>query len=51
MYYFKKIRFLGEKCHTTKYGCCPDRKTPALGRGHFGCKGILLRILNIPKLV
>ena len=40
IYVFKFFIQPGEKCHTTKYGCCPDKKTPALGRDHFGCIGI-----------
>lgn len=30
--------FCGERCHATKYGCCSDAKTPALGPNHYGCK-------------
>lgn len=26
-------------CSETKYGCCPDEKTTARGRGYAGCDG------------
>ncbi|XP_066934096.1 agrin-like [Clytia hemisphaerica] len=38
IYCQKHCGFCGEKCHSMRYGCCNDGKTPAKGPHFYGCK-------------